>query len=565
MPTSLAEKEYAGLQAANPLAWMMTIGAVTNKGRPMEWYDRLFQHQILVDMSPEIVVKKCAQIGMTTLEIFKVLHACVHRTINAIYTLPTDSDVNEIVSSKVNQIMRLNHIPTDGKDSIGQKIIGEGLEKSFLFFKGSFMERAGIAIDADYLVMDELDHCDQKTLETYKSRIEDSEMAWLHRFSTPSAPHKRIDREWDGSDQHHWFVKCPSCGNEWFMDWPESEGMYVDRERKIFACKHCHGEITDAARRSGRWVNKWSMDGRPRGYWVSGLMKVTRRSCADLLIKEASSQPWFFANYILGKTYSGADVTITEGLITALLSNLRPKATDMCMGVDVGGHEHHYVIGNDAGDQQIGVIPYGAADKDKGYNRLYALMNEYDIKTCVIDGNPCTNESQEFAKAFPYKVYLSYFRPQDQAPEPFYFDDSVNDKYVVIADRHRVLSAVIADMSKAKFQLFLDHNDKWLQTYINHWKNLYQQTIIKPDGTEKQEWTSDDDPDHFALAQCYQRMAVGRYKQWEPVLEPYDTDKIEAEMSSPKAGWTPEYAERNNGDYDWYYGPVGPEDTDESE
>ncbi len=541
----------AALCAANPLAWMLDTEAVTNKGVPMEWYDRFWMTSILTDMSPELVVKKCAQIGMSTVEIFKSLHACVHRTVNAIYTLPTDSDVNEFVSSKVNPIMRLNHIPTGGKDSIGEKIIGAGDRKSFLFFKGSFMERAGIMIDADYLVMDELDHCDQKTLETYKSRIEDSDMAWLHRFSTPSAPNKRIDREWKAGDMNYWFVTCPNCGNEWFMDWPESEGMYVDYERSIFACKKCEGEITDAARRGGRWVNKWSSEGKPRSYWVSGLMKVTHRSCADLIRKEKESQPWYFYNYVLGKTYAGSDVQITEGMITKNLSFERPKAENMSMGVDVGGHEHYYVIGNPKGIYEIGVIQYSESDTDKGYNRIYAKMKDYDVKTCVIDGNPCTNESQDFAKTFPYKVYLSYFKPQEQAPSPYYFDDSVQDKYVVIADRHRSLSWVIGEFQKGNIALFLDAHDPNMERYTGQWKNLYQQTVIKPDGTEKQEWTADDDPDHFALATTYYKIAVGRYQEWEQTAEPYNTTKIDE--GDPLDGIL--RTEKSVDDYDWYYGP----------
>jgi hypothetical protein len=527
----------------------MAIGAVTNKGKPMEFADRFWLHDILVDTSRELAIKKAAQIGMSTIEIFKVLHACVHRTINAIYTLPTDSDVNEFVSSKVNPIMQYNNIVTHGKDSIGEKIIGHGEEKSFLFFKGSFMERAGIMIDADYLCLDELDHCDQKTLQTYESRLEASDMAWLHTFSTPSAPNKRIDRKFHAGDEMHWFVTCPKCGYEWFMDWPGN----VCRERKVFMCEKCEGEITDNARRLGRWVNKWDPTDRPRSYWVSGMMP-TWRTAKDLLKKEAENEPWYFYNYVLGKTYAGGGVAISEGLISANLSSLRPKAEDMCMGVDVGGHEHHYIIGNDKGEFEIGTIPYSESDDDKGYNRLYAKMKEYDIKTCVIDGNPCTNESQDFAKAFPYKVYLSYFRPQDQAPAPYYFDDSIQDKYVVIVDRHRVLSSVIAELQRGKFGLFFEATDPNFNSYLKHWTALYQQTVIKPDGTEKQEWTADGDPDHFALATAYYRVAVGRYKEWAPVNSAYDTTKQD-EVAAPQTSGGLIFAEKVNDEYDWYYGP----------
>jgi hypothetical protein len=100
-PTQTEERttDTFELEATNAMAWLLAIHAVTNKRSPMVWEDRLWLHQILVDESREQVVKKCAQIGMSTIEIFKTLHACIHRIINAIYTLPTDSDVNEFVSS----------------------------------------------------------------------------------------------------------------------------------------------------------------------------------------------------------------------------------------------------------------------------------------------------------------------------------------------------------------------------------------------------------------------------------------------------------------------------------
>ena len=531
----------------------MDIGAVTNKNIPMEWYDRFWMHSILVDQSPEMVVKKCAQIGMSTVEIFKALHTCLHRTINCIYTLPTDGDVKEFVPSKVNPIMSLNHIPLIGKSNVGQKIIGAGDEKSFLFFKGSFMERAGIMIDADYLVMDELDHCDQGTLQTFKSRIEDSPMAWLHRFSTPSAPNKRIDKEFKLGDQMHWFIKCPKCNNEWYMDWPQSEGFYIDRERKVFACAKCNAEVTDDTRRNGRWVNKWDSEGRIRSYWVSGLMKVTHRSCADLLRKEAESQAGYFYNYILGKTYSGSDANISEGMISACLSDARPEAKDMAMGVDIGGHRHHYIVGNADGIFEIGIIPFDVNDTDRGMGRVAAKMREYDIRTLVIDGNPCTNESQELAKEFPYRIYLNYFKPQEKEPVPFYYDDTVTDRYVTISDRHRVLSWTIADFQKGKIKLFFSGDIPEFTDYCNHWKNLSQQIIVKADGTEKQEWTSDGDPDHYALATVYFRMAVNRFENfidWDEPVKTTAAATVEPDFD-PEAVIMAEKVE----DYDWYYGP----------
>lgn len=541
MTVLLTERERSALETDSALAWMTYMGAVQNKGKPMEWRDRLWMIPILTDTSPEQVIRKAAQIGMSTAEIFRVFHKGLHNIINIIYILPHYDAVKEFVSSKVDPIMRYNSIPTSGKDSIGEKIIGKGDEKSFLFFKGSWTEREAIMIDADYLIFDEKDYCDQKVLETYESRIKASDLRWMHKFSVPTAPNKRIDRDFQASDQHHWFVTCPACGDEWYLDWPDS----VDYDREIYVCQKCLGEITDDARRSGRWVNKWDKGNRPRGYWVSQLM-APWISTGDLIADEKKKGKQYFTNYCIGKGYAGSDVTISEGLISACLSSERPERKDMCLGIDVRGTQHHWAIGNERGVYEIGIVEYTESDGDKGYNRLAAKMTEYDVKTCVICGNPRVNESREFAETFPYKVFLSYFKPQDRQPEPFYYDE---DNFNVIADRHRVLSAVIKEFAVGKIKLFFDPTDPNYDTFTKHWSALYLKNETMPDGSEKQTWDDGGDPAHFAFATTYMRMAVGRYKAWEPVNETSLTEDRKEE----KAGVLI-FAEKED-DYDWYYGP----------
>jgi len=540
MNVKLTDRERKELEADSALAWMTYMGAVQNKGKAMEWRDRLWMTDILADNYPEQVIRKAAQIGMSTAEIFRVLHQSVHHITNTIYILPHYDAVKQFVSSKVDPIMEYNSIPTHGKNSIEEKIIGGGREKSFLFFKGSWTEREAIMIDADYLVFDEKDHCDQGVLEIYESRIKASEYGWMHKFSTPTAPNKRIDRDFQASDQHHWFVKCPSCGDRWYLDWPDS----VDYDREIYVCQKCLNEITDNARRAGEWVNKWDKGNRPRGYWVSQLM-APWIPASDLITEEKKVGKQYFTNYCIGKGYAGSDVTISEGLISACLSSERPEKADMCLGVDVGGSAHHWVIGNDRGIYEIGVANYTETDGDKGYNRLAAKMTEYDVKTCVIDGNPRTNESREFAEAFPYRIFLSYFKPQDRQPAPFYY---VEDEFNIIADRHRVLSAVIKEFANGKIQLFIEPTDEDYDTFTKQWSALYLKTETMPDGTEKQTWDNGGDPDHFALATAYMRCAVGRYKAWEEVNETSLTE----DRQEPKVGALI-FGEKEDG-YDWYYG-----------
>jgi hypothetical protein len=544
----VSEAEMAALRAASPQAWMDFNGMVTNKGDPMEFRDRLWMHSILVDMSPDLVVKKAAQIGISTCEIFKVLHRCTHDKITCIYILPTDSDVNQFVSSKVNPIMEYNHIETHGKDSIGQKIIGQGGNKSFLFFKGSWMERAAIMLDCDFLVFDEFDHCDPSVLETYRSRTKASKLAWQHRFSTPTAPNHGIDLEFDSTNQMHWFVKCPSCNHEDYLDWPDHEekpkGIIgnVDFTNEIYVCALCHKFLPKEAIQTGRWVRKYreGARGQRNGYWISQMM-FPRLTCAELIAEEARTSKQYFLNYCLGKAYAGTDITISRGMITACLSGQRPERSNMVMGIDVGKRNHFYVIGNGAGIHEVGVIDYRDDDEDKGYNRIFAKMQEHDIRTCVIDGNPRTNESQKFAEAFPYKVYLCYFRPQEKEVLPVAFDD---ERHIVNADRQRTLDQTIERLSSGKVGLFIDPYEPACDILVNHWSNLFLKEETTRDGEVKLTWDAGGKPDHMALATNYFNIALGRYGMEEINLK--------ATSEEPVGTVAPGLFE-NEGEDAWYF------------
>jgi len=53
---------------------------------------------------------KAAQICFTVTAIIKAIYAAKHKKMNIVYTLPSEGDINDIVSSKVNGIINNNAI-----------------------------------------------------------------------------------------------------------------------------------------------------------------------------------------------------------------------------------------------------------------------------------------------------------------------------------------------------------------------------------------------------------------------------------------------------------------------
>jgi hypothetical protein len=53
---------------------------------------------------------KAAQICFTVTAIIKAIYTAKYKKMNIVYTLPTEGDINDIVSSKVNGIINNNAI-----------------------------------------------------------------------------------------------------------------------------------------------------------------------------------------------------------------------------------------------------------------------------------------------------------------------------------------------------------------------------------------------------------------------------------------------------------------------
>ena len=107
------ENEYYSI-----LQWIVNEGIVNEKGEALDFYDHPFLLDILTDWNNRIVVKACAQVGKSVTFILKTLFGIKFLHFNVIYTFPTDDDVREFVSSKVNKILQANKHAFMGMDTV---------------------------------------------------------------------------------------------------------------------------------------------------------------------------------------------------------------------------------------------------------------------------------------------------------------------------------------------------------------------------------------------------------------------------------------------------------------
>ena len=243
-------------------AFIQEYNIKNETGLPIDFKNHTFLFDIYKDFSPKLCVIKAAQVGMTTAEIIKKLWGIKTMGLDGIYCLPTDSDVNTMVGSKVNRIIAQNPILqewTKDKDSIEQKQIGN----NFIHFRGTWTQKAAIMVTSDWNSYDEIDSSKQDVIEQYSTRLQHSKHKFEHYFSHPSTEGFGVDKVWKLSDQKHWFIRCNSCQKEHYLSWPHS----VDTDNRRFVCKYCGAEVTNNDRRRGRWVAKY-LNKSFSGYWV---------------------------------------------------------------------------------------------------------------------------------------------------------------------------------------------------------------------------------------------------------------------------------------------------------
>src|SRR5256885_1449375 len=128
----------------------------TENGVSLDFTDHPFLWDIYNDLSPKQAILKAAQVGLTTLQILKSFYVARKKHLDIIYTLPTESDVQQFAGGKVNRIISQNPILQDwtkDKDSVEQKAVGQNL----IYYRGTWTQKAAIMVSSDLNIYDEVD------------------------------------------------------------------------------------------------------------------------------------------------------------------------------------------------------------------------------------------------------------------------------------------------------------------------------------------------------------------------------------------------------------------------
>lgn len=499
------DSRLLNLQADSLLAWITENNMVNEHGAPLEFATHRFLIDIYDDTSDDIRIAKSAQVGITIWGTVASAHEVSFQKRNNIYVFPTrGSIINDFVVPKVNPIIEKNRFIGKHIKQDTQKL--KQFEDNFLFYRGAFDERDAISISADTVWSDETDRSNMNVVRTYASRTENSKQPRFRYFSNPSAKGYGIDYLFQQSDQMHWFVRCPHCTHEFYLDWdPAGTGGIderchtIDEVNQRYICGRCGKEIPDYARQNGRWVPKWRTRTR-RGYWINQMMRSDRPASRLLQQWEDNKYlPNYFYNFILGKAFTPADALIDRELFLSANTSMSPPLTEVFMGVDVGVTKHVVVMTPD------GVVDLGTY---KDWSQIEALFNTLGARTMVIDALPDITEPRRLAKRYPGRVFLAEFDYNSARQKIAQFNPTKRKGFVKI-QRTDIMDLIVNEMRQRKLQLHLP-GDK-LEQLVEH--SIVMVRIQEKDedgkGRLKIFWvTQGEAPDHFWFALVYARVAM---------------------------------------------------------
>ena len=472
-------------------------------GRKFSFEGHKYLEELYGEIHPYEVFRKAAQVGISTRMALKTFWISDKRPTKTIYFFPTDSDVSDFSNDRIKPLIDQSPLLSEkvtGVDNVGLKQIG----KSTLYFRGMFTKRAVKSVDADYVVMDELDEASQENKEFAKDRVMHSDLQWISELSQPSIPGYGIDESFEQSDQRFFLLKCPSCGhwNNVVESFPDCMMVFGKKIKKYYlGCEKCKGELDT---QSGEYVAKFPKRTAIRGYQLSQLYtSIVPQGFSSPIEKFYKSWHRAKKNYqkkrmmisIVGLPYSGDNQPITENTIKPALGkhSMLPKHFYSYMGVDVGD-TLHASVGHIAGNGKM-IIHWLYEFSD--WKELDRMMINHGIVLCVIDAMPYKNSAKDFARRFPGRVYIQYFKGDTLKKGEEGEGELAVPK--VTTDRTESLDDTVESIKDGDMILPNRSEHEIVETVISHLKMLIKDLTEDASGNKKFVYKKNVE-NHFGMA-----------------------------------------------------------------
>ncbi len=484
----------------DPLAaWV--VKKIRLEGRPFRFEGHAYLRAIFDDTAAHIILSKAAQIGGTTWAILRSFHACL-QGLNVGYYFPTQTDVYDFSRSRVGPLLKDNPFlaaKLQDTDTVGLKRIGD----ANLYFRGMKSSVGMKSVPLDMLVFDELDEATPDARALAWERIAHSDYKRVIELSNPSLPGYGIDEQYEKSDQRHWTLKCPACG-EWTClerEFPAKLGQEVTviRQRDdgtyYRACPKCAGELDLDL---GEWVADFP-ERAIHGYRVSQLFSVKMDPGEILDEYRCTRFPERFYNLKIGIPWADLERRLDVQTVLDLCRTGEAPFGFNVMGVDTGKALHVVILRTNGYTLRPAHMIHVQACHE--FAELDALMKQYRVRNVVIDGLPETHSTRDFARRHRGDVFLNFFNESQRGSARW--DRS---EQTVCINRTEALDASRAIVRDKK--LTLPPRSPEIEEFARHMSCDAKVLDEDPDtGAQKYRYVRTG-PDHYSLAFTYGLMAL---------------------------------------------------------
>lgn len=494
-----------------PSLWVLQNEIKNETGMPLDFEKRRFLWDLYNDLSPLQVLLKPPQIGATVMNTLKSLYVAKKLNRQIIYTLPTQGDVQDMVSGSFNRIIAQNPILMDwvkDHDTVEQKSVGN----SIIFYRGTFTSKQAMMVPSGLNIHDEVDASDSNVITQYENRLQAQEDGgWRWYFSHPSLAGHGVDIYWQQSDKKEWHIKCPKCEVIQVLTWPDN----INLERQTYICSGCKQDLPDEARVNGEW--RPTSQGDFSGYHVSQLM-LYNKSAKDIIksFNDPQKDKQYFYNYVLGLPFTSSDDTIEPRVVLKnCVDQVNEQEGRTIIGMDTG-HGIHYVLMN-----AQGVFFYGHAKEITAsktpYDRIEELLKRFPKSVVVSDQGGDLIGVRQLQAKYPGRVFLCFYQKDKKNVDVVQW--GTDDEYgKVRVDRNRMMTLVVEQLRDIGRIRLNGTPEEWAE-FASHFGNMYREKVEVKEKRGKDDrslygneyvWKRNG-AEHFCHALLYSIVGLQRY------------------------------------------------------
>lgn len=385
----------------------------------------------------ENVGRKAAQMGFTEVVLNRALFTVVQLKRDVLYVLPAKTpDATDFSSARFDPALELS--PLLNKAFTSTKNVGlKRAGANSLYIRGSRSKSGLKSIPVSLTILDEVEEFDDEAVALVRERQSGQNDFQLWEISTPSIPGVGIDELYERSDQSEFFFKCPCCGRNTHLIFPECLVITGESEvdpkinNSYIQCKECRGRLHHQDKwrflEKGIWVPKYP-DRDIFGPAVNQLYS-SANACNPVRIAQAAcrarvnvSDEQEFYNSKLGLPHVVDGMNVTLSHIKQCTAEYKMPAPHLLkgfltLGIDVGSRCHfeltHWKFRETANSNDLNSQAFGSvvlAGFFTNFEEATELVLKFKPQQVVIDDMPDTRKSLDFARRFqPGYIKLCHY------------------------------------------------------------------------------------------------------------------------------------------------------------